>query len=183
MSSNNLKRAYHLINNELDRTKVDSLEVEHLYAYDKFKDEYVPVIESYDEEADKIISSLRKRNTKALSFVMLHQEAQAYLCKNLSGNAIKMLYYIVSALKYDNMAYGITQRDLSSELSMSTRTINRASKELISSGVMIITGKKSNRVYHINPAFVWKGSLSRLKMKMSMFDHTMNDDKDFVWNT
>jgi CRP-like cAMP-binding protein len=176
--SNNLKRAYHLLHNELDRLREENLGVEHLYALDKDSGEYVPVIESYDEEADKVLHVLRKKNSKALSFVMLHQEAQLYLCRNLGGNEIKMLYFVISQLKYDNMAYGLTQRDIATELNMSTRTVNRASKELINSGVLIITGKKGNRIYHVNPAFVWKGSFQRMKYKLSMFNDKMKDDDD-----
>ncbi len=175
------KRVYHLLHNELARIDENILEIETIYVVDKQTGDMIPIAEGIPEDAEKFIQDIKKRNTKGLSFAMIYQETQMELCKKLSGNSFRILCMMLGNMKYDNSAYGLTHRKIAEFLGMSTRTVNRSMKELDRSGSVVSTGRKGSIVYHINPAYAWKGSFHRIKYKLPMFDKAMEEDLPFTF--
>ncbi len=175
-----MKRVYHLLHNELDRFEGKNFDVNTVFALDPTTGEYVPIAEGLPVEAESLVKTIKKKNSKTISFVMMWQEAQLNMTRELSGNSLRVLTMLVGKMKYDNCVYGITQRKISNYLSMSTRTVIRAIDELKNVGLIIVTGKKGNKVYHINPAYAWKGSFHRMKYKLEMFDEQMKESD--IWN-
>lgn len=175
-----MKRVYHLLHNELDRLENKDFDVQTVYAVDKSTGEFIPIAEGMPEDAENLVQFIKKKNTKSINFVMAWQEAQLNMAKVLSGNSLRILTMLVGNMNFDNCVYGITQRKISEFLSMSSRTVIRSLTELQKSGVIIITGKKGNKGYHINPAYAWKGSFQRMKYKMGMFRDVMKEEKN-IW--
>jgi len=166
-----VKRIYHLLHNELDRVKNKDLDLKKIYI--EHDGELLPFAESVDAEKYQIIEEIKKKNAKNLNFVMMWQKSQKWLCENTSGNAFKLISYMISELKFDNAVYGISYRKIAKEINISTRTVTRAVKELEDIGAVKVTGKKGNKVYHINPALAWKGAFHTIAYKLKMFDDKM----------
>ena len=174
-----VKRVYHLLHNELSRIDEETLDAKVIYTVDRETGEMIPIAESIPEEADEFINGIKKRNAKGLEFAMIYQESQLEMCQKLSSNAYRILGMIIGKMKWDNCSYGHTHRSIAEFLGMSTRTVNRAMRELKESGMVVWNGKKGKTVYHINPAYAWKGSFHRMKYKMPLFDEPMKEEEEF----
>jgi predicted transcriptional regulator len=172
-----ITRVYSLLHNELKRVDADKIDVDTLYHLDKETGEMVPVAEVYPVEASKIIQSIRKSSNKTLGFISLWQKAQLQLIQNLSGGSIKVLLYMLSNMKYHNLVFDATQKNISESLNMSSRTVIRALKELDDKGVVKYSKKNNIRTYHVNPAYAWKGSFMQIKYSMSIFKEDMQEHK------
>ncbi len=175
-----VKMVYNLLHNELKRLDNKEFKIETLYHLDEETGEMTPVAEMYPEEADNIVQSIRKSNSKTLGFISLWQRTQGEVAKSLSGGSLKVLLLLVSEMKYHNLVFGFSQRTIADTLGMSSRTVIRALKELNEKGVVKHSTKKGVRTYHINPAYAWKGSLLKVKYSMSIFKEDMDEHKD-IW--
>lgn len=169
---NGVKRIYHLLHNELDRIKNKDIDLKKIYIQNA-DGELLPIAESVDAEKYEVVEEIKKRNAKNLNFVMLWQKSQKWLCKSLSGNAFKVICYFIAEMKFDNAVYGVNYRKIAKEINISTRTVMRAIKELEEIGAVVVLGKKGKKVYHINPALVWKGAFHTIAYKLNMFDDKM----------
>jgi Fic family protein len=175
-----MKKVYHLLHNELDRLETKNFDVTTLYAVDESTGDLVPIAEGMPEDAQTIVDYIRKKDSKSITFAMLWQEVQINMARVLSGNSLRILTLIVGKMNFENCAYGMTYRKIAELLSMSSRTVIRSLRELQDKGVLIVTGKKGNKIYHVNPAYAWKGSFQRMKYKMRMFDTVMKEEGE-LW--
>lgn len=175
-----IKKVYSLLHNELGRLDTENVDADTIYFLNKETGEMTPVAEVHSEEAEKIVQSIRKSNSKTLGFVSLWQKAQGELARSLSGGSLKILLLFVSEMKYHNLVFGMSQKAIADALSMSSRTVIRSLKELDEKGVVKHSTKNNARTYHINPAYAWKGSLSKVKYSMSIFKEDMEENKD-LW--
>lgn len=176
-----ISRVYSLLHNELERLDKYELDIEKVFVTNE-SGELIPIAEIYSEEASRIIKSIKKSNSKTLSFMTVWQKVQLELARELNGSSMRVLCMIVGKMKYENLAFDITQRDVSAFLNMSPRTVIRAMKELEEIGVIAFSGTKNSKIYHVNPAYIWKGSFARVKYRMEIFKEQMSKHKN-IWKT
>jgi DNA-binding MarR family transcriptional regulator len=174
-----ISRVYSLLHNELERIDRHELDITEVYVSDE-DGQLVQIAEIYPEEASRILRAIKKSNNKTLSFISVWQNVQLSLAKELSGSAMRVLAMVVGKMKYENLAFDITQREISSFLNMSSRTVIRSVKELEKLGVIKHENKTGRRIYHVNPAYMWKGSFARLRYKLEMFKEEMDENKE-LW--
>lgn len=180
MAKNSLKYTYHVIYNQID--KIKNLDVDHdtLYVKDKSTGEFIPAVDIVPEDVDNVVRKLKSSKGGGLSFVVTFQNHISSVLKDLNGSSVKVLTYLVGNMKYDNLVFGITYRDIADDISMSVKTVTLAMKDLDESGLVKRTGRKGSFVYNINPAFAWKGNFYKIKEKMELFESDMNiDDKEW----
>tara|TARA_R110000751_G_scaffold3353_1_gene16521 strand:- start:476 stop:1018 length:543 start_codon:yes stop_codon:yes gene_type:complete len=173
-------KVYNLLHNELKRVDADKVDVDTLYHLDKETGELIPVVEVYPQEASKIIQSIRKSSNKTLGFISLWQKSQLQLVRDLSGGSLKVLLYMLAKMKYHNLVFEATQKNISETLNMSSRTVIRSLKELDEKGVVKYSKKNNIRTYHVNPAYAWKGSFMKINYSMSIFKEDMKEHKE-LW--
>jgi DNA-binding MarR family transcriptional regulator len=174
-----ITKVYDLLHNELERLDKYEVEIEKVYLV-RDDGEMIPIAEIYPQKAEDIIKSIKKSNSKTLSFVSVWQSVQVELAKHLNGSSMRVLCYIVGKMKFENLGFDITQREISENLNMSSRTVIRAIKQLEEVGVIAHSINKNRRVYHINPAYAWKGSFMKVKYRMSIFREAMKKYKK-IW--
>jgi biotin operon repressor len=166
------QKVYSILQTELERLDNVDITPEKVFVAND-EGELIPVMELYSEEAGRIIESIKKSRSKTLSFVSVWQQSQVELAKYLSGSSLKVLLYLISKMKYENLVFDVTQRLISEELGMSSRTVIRSLQELEEVGVIAHTNKKNGRIYRINPAYACKGSFMKIRYAMSIFREAM----------
>ena len=162
--------AHALLYNELER--LNNKEIQTLYTADPDTGEMVPVVEEVSTELLKMIHSGRSR-TKELEFIMLYQEPEKAIAREVGGTSLKVLCYMRGCMKYENTLFGVTYRNIADGIGVSLRSVVRAIEELVSLNIIMATGGKK-RTYHLNPATAWKGALSQQKAKLDMFSENGN---------
>lgn len=164
------EKAYDLLYHELER--LNNKQIQTLYTADPHTGEMVPVVEEVSTELLKMIHSGRSR-TKDLQFIMLYQEPEKTIAREVSGTSLKILCYLRACMKYENTLFGVTYRNISDAINVSVRSVVRAIEELVSLNIIKASGGKK-RTYHLNPATAWKGALSQQKAKLEMFSENGN---------
>jgi DNA-binding transcriptional regulator YhcF (GntR family) len=160
--------------NQLERLKNMDVTPDVLFFKHKSTGDLIPVAEIISEDAERIAKKIRSGRRGGLTFISLHQDCIIDVLKSVSGSSVKILMYIASKTKFENYAFGITYRDLASDLGMSVKTVTLSMKELKDYGAIVISGKRGKYVYHVNPALFWKGHISQAKERLTEFEEKMD---------
>ena len=173
-------RTYNLLHTELDRIKDKVIDISTIYFLDGETGELIPVAESIPEEAERLIQKIKRKKSSSMKFVMMYQESSEYLSGKLSASALKILSLFIGKMLFDNCVYGLSYRDISRLLSISSKTVGRAINEMEEVGVINTHLKKGKSVYIINPAYVWKGSFYKIQSKLEGFNDKMVKENLFL---
>lgn len=137
--------------------------------YSDSEGEMTQIGEESLEGIDYVISDTRKYYKKTLGYVQLYQEQEREIARDLSAGALKVLCIMRSYLKFGNKVYGLTNKFMAEYLSMSERTVSRALVELEDYNLIMVMGKKHNRVFRVNPANTSKGKFSQNRRTLKDF--------------
>jgi len=168
-----LRRAYHILYNQLERLKNLTVTADTLYFMDKTTGEFIPVAKLVGEDADRIAKKIRNGKRDGLTFISMHQDPINDILKNLTGSSVKILLYIASRTKFENFAFDISYRKMAEALGMSVKTVTFSMKELKAFGVIATSGKRGKLIYHVNPGIFWKGHISLCKSRLVDFEERM----------
>lgn len=168
-----LRRAYHILYNQLERLKNMSVTADTLYFMDKVTGELIPVAKLVGEDADRIAKKIRNGKRDGLTFISMHQDPINDILKNLTGSSVKILLYVASRTKFENYAFDISYRKIAEALGMSVKTVTFSMKELKGFGAIATSGKRGKLIYHVNPGIFWKGHISLCKGRLVDFEEKM----------
>lgn len=164
MKANNILE---ILYNNFDRLDESDLVIEEFFI--KYKGEMVPIANMLNEKYRGVFDNIKNLSKTSTRFVMTYQDTMIKASTELSGSALKVLWYLISKMKFQNCVYGIKYSDIQLQFSMSYGTITKAVSELKKKNYIKVDGKRTNLVYHISPAVCWKGSVYSMHKKLKMF--------------
>ncbi len=112
----------------------------------------------YDDIARLLdaVHNIKSKHKEIEQLISPYKEADIALAKKLNGNAVKLLWYLRVLKKYGNIVKDLTYRDISKQLSMSSRSIVKSMKELQELNIVSLTREEGRRAYLINEDKDWK---------------------------
>ncbi len=173
-----MENTYHLLYSELSRIQAKLVDTDTLYFVNKKTGELIPVVDVIPQDVNSLINKIKKAKSKRNNFVIMYQSSHQSLSIKLSSSAMTILSFLVSKMVFDNCVYGLSYRDLSAILKLSTRTIGRCLSELQKNSVICISSQKGKSVYLINPAYAWRGSFHRTFDKLETFKEKIPSGKN-----
>ena len=79
--------------------------------------------------------------------------------KEISGKAIRLLFYIASILDFDDEIFYLSPREVAKELNVGEATVYRWIKTLVDKGIILKTNRRN--WYAVNRKCIYKGSAIR----------------------
>lgn len=177
---NSLQKIYHLLYGDLTEIS-DKISTDTIFYLDKDTGEAIPLAERFSEEAMALIDKIKKKSYKT-KFVTLYQEPQMAMLRSLSPHAFKLLSFLVSKMAFDNSVRGVSFSIIAAELSMSSRTIQKAIADMEKWGVIYTARERNTFCYFINPAYAWRGSYFMIHNKGMMFNEKMREKTKMIQN-
>ena len=165
MSAN--KNILEILYNAFDRLSEEDLVIDKFYI--EQDGDMLHVANLLNDKYRDVFNSIKKLNKTKLQFSIAYQDGMLKASFELSGSALKILMYMISKMKYRNSVFDFKYNDMVEMFGMSYSTVTKAMKELIDKKYVKVDGKRTNRVYHISPAVVWKGSVYSMYEKIKMF--------------
>jgi biotin operon repressor len=112
----------------------------------------VRVWDEYEKSLDKDFVKVFDAFTKDL---LLDEE--------ISGKAIRLLFYIASILEYDKEEFYLSPTEVAKELNVHRITVQKWIKVLLNKGIILKT--KRRNWYKVNPFCIYRGIVHREKVK------------------
>jgi len=162
------KRVYRAIKSEADRADLN-VTVETLFFHDQETGEAIPVLDVLGEEAEYALKKIQGSIRKDAVYAMFYQDTFFDLAKSLSGGEARVMMYFLSEMKYNNIIFRVTLRDVAKKINAGVNTVKDAIGGLKKKGLIIETGTRHNKSIHVNPSVGWKGSWFNRKKKIDMF--------------
>ena len=81
------------------------------------------------------------------------------LDEEISGKAIRLLFYIASILEYDKDTFYLSPSEVAKELNVNDRTVRRWKEILLKKRIILKTERRN--WYKVNPYCIYKGIVSK----------------------
>jgi hypothetical protein len=171
------KRVFRAIKSEVDRTELN-VKINTLFFHDEETGEAIPVLDVLEEDAENALKKIQSSLKKDTSYSIIYQDTLIDLAANLSGGEMRVLMHLVGGMKYENVVFGVTLRDVAGKIGSGVNTVKDALVGLKKRRLIIETGKGKNKVIHINPSIAWRGNWFKKRAKVNMF--CTEDDGDAI---
>jgi hypothetical protein len=162
------KRVFRAIKSEVDRTELN-VTIDTLFFHNDETGEVIPVLDVLEEDAANALKKIQSSLKKDTNYSIIYQDTLLDLAANLSGGEMRVLMHLVGGMKYENVVFGVTLRDVAGKVGAGVNTVKDALTGLKKRRLIIETGKGKNKVIHINPSIAWRGNWFKKKAKVNMF--------------
>lgn len=164
-----VKRILNILHDGLNSIDPRKLTTDSIYYMDEDTGEMIKIGEYFGDDSLKLLSRLKKGINDECSYSTLFQKSLEDLMVELKPNELRILFYFVSKMGYENVVYGVTYRGVAKGLGMSARTVTDSVNALMDKNLIKKYGSRQKKVYYVNPSVAWKGSKNNIGRKTYMF--------------
>lgn len=164
-----VKEIINLLHDGLQSVDKDGLADGSFFYVDKSTGETIEVAERFEGHSAYLVDKIKKSINDKILYSTIYQKSMEQLVSELKGNELRILFYFISKMGYENAVFGITYRGVSKKLGISVRTVTDSVNGLINKNLLKRYGSTQKKVYYVNPAVAWKGSKLNIRKKTGMF--------------
>ena len=170
-----IEKKYQLLYDEIEKLGVNSAEIKKLYHIDEATGEVTAVLEEYPLQMLERINDIKAKQSKILKFVMLYQEPEISICRELSNAEYKLFGFFRAMMKFENRIE-ITVGEIHKHIGLSTATIVKAIRKLELKNLIIKTKNKNGFIYTMNPVSSWKGKFYKRIAVFKQFEKSAMEE-------
>ena len=165
-----VKQILNILHSNLSDIDSENLSEGSLYYVDETTGESTKVAEYFGGGAASLIRKLKKGVNEKAVYSTIYQKSIEELMGLLKPNELRILFYFISRMGYENAVFGITYRGVADKLDVSLRTVTASVNSLMEKNLIKMYGNHTKKVYYVNPAVAWKGSRLNIGKKTGMFN-------------
>ena len=149
--------------------QIDDVGLDGTFVYVDSNGEMTDVAERFEGHATYLVEKIKKTINDKILYTTVYQKSMEELMGKLKGNELRILFYFISRMGYENAVFGITYRGVSKKLGISIRTVTESVNSLLNQNLLKKYGTSQKKIYYVNPAVAWKGSKINIRKKTGMF--------------